>query len=122
MSRYLIRQEMRYRLQVVSLREGIPGPYSHQPITLASQKLGVSTQGHRITGHNDDPPGSNGTQGLDHGLSGPCSRRIENHSIDTRALVARRADPPADVVLLHRDNVASIGGLQHPSSLICRDR
>ena len=113
---------MRYRLQVVSLREGIPGPYSHQPITLASQKLGVSTQGHRITGHNDDPPGSNGTQGLDHGLSGPCPRRIENHSIDTHALVARCANPPANVVLLHRDNIASIGGLQHPSSLICRDR
>ena len=113
---------MRYRLQVVSLREGIPGAYPRQSIPLASEKLGVSTQGHRITGHNDDLSGSNRTQSLDHGLSGPGPRRVENHSIGTRALVARLADPPANVVLLHCDDVASIRGLQHPSSLICRDR
>ena len=113
---------MRYRLEVVSLREGIPGAYPRQSITLDSEKLDVSTQGHRITGHNDDPSGSNRTQGLDHGLSGTGPRWVENHSIGSRALVACLADPPANVVLLHRDNVASIRGLQHPSSLICGDR
>ena len=113
---------MRYRLEAVSLREGIPGANSRQSITPDSEKLDVSTQGHRITGHNDDPSGSNRTQGLDHGVSGPGPRRVKNHSIGTRALVARLADPPANVVLLHRDNIASIRCLQHPSSLICRDR
>ena len=113
---------MRYRLQVVSLREGIPGAYPRQSITLASQKLDISTQGHRITGHNDDPSGSNRTQGLDHGLSGTGPRRVENHSFWRRALFTRPVDPPANVVLLHCDNVASIRDLQHPSSLICRDR
>ena len=113
---------MRYRLEVVSLREGIPGAYPRQSITLDSEKLDVSTQGHRITGHNDDPSGSNRTQGLDHGFSGTGPRWVENHSIGSRALVACLPDPLANVVLLHRDNVASIRGLQHPSSLICGDR
>ena len=109
---------MRHRLQMVSLGEGVPGANPCQSITLETEKVGVSTQGHRIAGHNDDLPRANRAQGLDDGLSGPDPRWVENHSVWRRALFAHPVDPPAHVQLLHGDDVASVRRLEDPSSLI----
>ncbi len=89
MSRYLIRQEMRYRLQVVSLREGIPGAYSRQSIALLRKpkKLGVPT-GSTGSQLQRRSVGSNRTRSTITRTiwSGKRSRTIHRHSPSSRTL------------------------------------
>jgi hypothetical protein len=121
-SRYLIWQELRHRLQMVSLGEGVPGADSHQAVALVSQKSSVSTQGHWVAGNKENLPRPDSAQGLDDGLAGSGPRRVEDHSVGNGSMFARPPDPPAHIPPLHGDNVVSVRRLEDPSSLIRCDR